>query len=126
MRGNVARWLTDREERSASPSTIRGRIIGLKVFMNLFIYQQLQLTTLDLLRKMVRPDEPQMQKEVLTDDEREQLLASIDGDTHEDARDRAIMAVFMATGMPFTAVRMLPLSNYDRVTGEFTTVETGR
>jgi site-specific recombinase XerD len=32
----------------------------------------------------------------------------------------------MATGMRRTAVRTLPLSSYDRVTGEFTTVEKGQ
>ena len=69
----------------------------------LFIFEQLELTTIDLLRKVVRPEEPQTQKEVLTEEERERLLASYDLDTFEDVRDRAIMATFMATGMRRTA-----------------------
>jgi integrase/recombinase XerD len=123
---SVARWVSDMEGRGCSASTIRGRVIGLKVFSKLFIFEQLELTTIDLLRKVARPDEPLVEKEVLTEEERERLLASYDQDTFEDARDRAIMATFMATGMRRTAVRTLPLSSYDRVTGEFTTVEKGQ
>ncbi len=122
----VARWTQDMERRGLRPSTIGGRVIGLKTFASKFVYRELELTRVDLLRKVSRPDPPVVPPEVLTEEERERLLGCYDRDTFEDIRDRALLATFMATGMRFTAVRTLTLGGYDRVTGEFTTVEKGQ
>ncbi len=123
---NVAAWAEDMERRGLSPSTVAGRVISIKVFTNRFVFRELELTELDLLRKVRRPSPPVEAKEVLTEEERERLLASYDRDTLEDVRERALMACFMATGMRSNAIRTLRLAEYDRVTGEFTTVEKGQ
>jgi site-specific recombinase XerD len=100
-------------------------VISIKVFANSFIHKRLELTSVDLLRKVERPNPKLPQREVLSQDEREQVLKSYDLDTFEDVRDRAIVATFAATGLRLEAVRTLPLSSCDRITGEFTAEEKG-
>jgi len=62
---------------------------------------------------------------VLSQDECDRILASFTLDTFEDVRDKAIIATLAATGLRLEAVRTLPYSSYDRVTGEFTASEKG-
>jgi site-specific recombinase XerD len=121
----IARWTAEQEQRGNTGATIAGRVISLKTFTHKFILTHLELTTVDLLRKLPRPEVPVLQKDVLTDVERERLLGSYDRETFEDIRDRAIMAAFMATGLRFSAVRLLPLSSYDRISGTFRVREKG-
>jgi site-specific recombinase XerD len=121
----VTRWTEGQEARGNGEATVAGRVISLKTFTHKFILGHLELTTVDLLRKVPRPELPLLVKDVLTEDEREQLLESYERETFEDIRDRAIMAAFMATGLRFTAVRLLPLSSYDRISGTFKVTEKG-
>ena len=121
----VSLWTEDQEARGNSPHSITGRVISLKVFANSFIHKTLELTTVDLLRKVERPNPKLPPREVLTQEECDRLLATYDLDTFEDVRDRAIMATFAATGLRLEAVRRLLLSSYDRVTGEFVAEEKG-
>jgi integrase/recombinase XerD len=121
----VTQWTEEQEARGNSPHSITGRVISIKVFANSFIHKRLELTTVDLLRKVARPNPKLPQREVLSQDECEQVLKSYDLDTFEDVRDRAIVATFAATGLRLEAVRTLPLSSYDRITGEFTAEEKG-
>jgi integrase/recombinase XerD len=115
----------DQEERGNAVDSIAVRIISLKTFTNNYIRKTLELTTVDLLRKVSRPNPKPKPRQVLTDAELEQLLAVFDRETFEDVRDRALLATLMATGLRRNAVRLLPLSSYDRVSGEFTVEEKG-
>ena len=121
----LSQWTGDQEARGNSPHSITGRVISVKVFANSFIHKTLELTTLDLLRKVQRPNPTLPPREILTQEEYDRVLASYDLDTFEDIRDRAIIATFAATGLRLEAVRTLPLSSYDRITGEFTAHEKG-
>jgi integrase/recombinase XerD len=122
---NVAIWQRDQEQRGNSPHSIAGRIYALKVFSNKFVFKTLELTTVDLLRKVERPSPKLTEPEVLDGDEHQLLLDSYDRDTFEDVRDRAFLAVLAATGLRLSAVRTMRLDDYDRVTGEFKVHEKG-
>jgi site-specific recombinase XerD len=122
---SVSLWTSDQEERGNVVDSIAVRIISLKTFTNKYICKTLELTTADLLRKIRRPNPKPRPKEVLTDAEVEHLLAAFDQETFEDVRDRALIATLVATGLRRSAVRLLPLSSYDRVSGEFTVEEKG-
>ncbi len=121
----VSLWTSDQEERGNAIDSIAVRIISLKTFTNKYICKTLELTTVDLLRKVGRPNPKPRPKEVLSDEEVERLLAVFDQETFEDIRDRALIATLVATGLRRSAVRLLPLSSYDRVSGEFTVEEKG-
>lgn len=122
---NVALWQRDQEERGNSPHSIASRMYALKVFSNKFVFKTLELTTVDLLRKVERPNPKLTEPEVLNVDEHEVLLETYDRDTFEDVRDRAFLAVLAATGLRLSAVRTIRLEDYDRVTGEFKVHEKG-
>jgi site-specific recombinase XerD len=62
---------------------------------------------------------------VLTEQEREQVLACYDQPTFEDIRNRALVAVYMATGLRFKEVLELTLANLDKVHGDIVTVGKG-
>ena len=118
-------WVADQERRANSPHSIAGRVISLKTFVSKYIHRTLELTTVDLLRKVARPNPALQPRQVLAPEELDSLLAAYDRDTFEDVRDRAMMATFAATGLRFDAVRTLALGTYDRVTGEFKVHEKG-
>jgi site-specific recombinase XerD len=122
---NVAAWQRDQEERGNSPHGIAGRIIGLKVFSNKFIFKTLELTTVDLLRKVERPNPRVKEAEILTPEEMKLLLDAYDRDTYEDVRDRAFLAILAATGLRYNAVLTMRMQDYDRVSGEFKAHEKG-
>jgi site-specific recombinase XerD len=65
------------------------------------LYRELELTTVDLLRKVPRITPPDRPAQVLTDEEREQILACFDQPTFKDVRNRALVAAYMATGLRF-------------------------
>jgi site-specific recombinase XerD len=121
----VNQWVSDQETRGNSAHSLASRLISLKTFSSKFVHRTLELTMVDLLRKVSRPNPGLAPRQVLSTDELDQLLASYDRDTFEDVRDRAILATFAATGLRFDAVRTLPLGSYDRITGEFSVREKG-
>jgi len=121
----VSLWTGDQEERGNVVDSIAVRVISLKTFTNKYICKTLELTNVDLLRQVSRLNPKPKARDVLSDSEIEHLLAVYDGDTFEEVRDRAILATLAVTGLRRSAVRMLPLSSYDRVTGEFTVLEKG-
>src|SRR5579859_2368302 len=51
---SVSLWAEDQEARGNSPHSITGRVISLKVFAHSFIYRTLELSKVDLLRKVER------------------------------------------------------------------------
>ena len=122
---NVAVWQRDQELRGNSPHGIAGRVISLKVFSNKFVFKTLELTTVDLLRKVERPNPKLKEPEVLSSEEITLLLEAYDRDRFEDIRDRAFLAVFAATGLRYRAVLTMKVGDYDRVTGAFTVHEKG-
>lgn len=122
---NVALWQRDQEARDNSPHSIASRVYALKVFSNKFVFRTLELTTVDLLRKVERPSPKLTEPEVLSLEEHQLLLDAYDRDTFEDVRDRAFLAVLAATGLRLSAVRTMRLEDYDRVTGEFKVHEKG-
>jgi Phage integrase, N-terminal SAM-like domain len=102
-------WVADQESRGNSPHSIAGRVISLKTFVSKYIHRTLELTTVDLLRKVARPSPALQPRQVLAAEELDSLLAVYYRDTFEDVRDRAMMATFAATGLRFDAVRTLAL-----------------
>ena len=118
-------WIADQEERGNSPHSVVARVISLKTFVSKYVYKTLELTRVDLLRKVPRPSPSLQPKQVLTTAELDELLVAYDRDTFEDVRDRAMMVTFAATGLRFDAVRTLAIDAYDRVTGEFKVHEKG-
>jgi site-specific recombinase XerD len=122
---NVATWQQDQENRGNSPHGIASRIIGLKVFSNKFIFKTLELTTVDLLRKVERPSPKLIEPEILTPEEVRLVLDGYDRDTFGDVRDRAFVAILAATGLRYNAVLTMRTQDYDRVTGEFKVHEKG-
>ena len=68
------------------------------------------------------PDRPERG---LSEEERERVLACLDLPTYEDCRDRALVAVFLATGLRFFEVLSLPLDALDRASGDLVVVGKG-
>jgi site-specific recombinase XerD len=101
---NAAIWQHDQEQRGNSPHSIAGRIYALKVFSNKFVFKTLELTTVDLLRKVERPSPKLTEPETLDGDEHQLLLDGYDRDTFEDVRDRAFLTLLAATGLRLSAV----------------------
>jgi site-specific recombinase XerD len=122
---HVAVWQDDQEGRGNSAHGIASRVVALKVFSNKFIFKILELTTVDLLRKVERPSPKLIEPEVLSPQELAMLLDVYDRETFEDMRDRAFVAVLAATGLRYNAVRTIRMQDYDRVTGEFKVQEKG-
>lgn len=91
------------------------------MFSNKYLYRELELTTVDLLRKVPRITPPDRPARVLTEEEREQVLACFDQPTFEDIRNRALAGVYMATGLRFKEVLELTLAHLDKVHGDIVT-----
>ncbi len=121
----VSVWTADQEARGNAPDSIAVRVISLKTFTNKYVHKTLELTTVDLLRKVARPTPKPKPRQGLTDEELERLIALYDRDTFEDVRDRAILVTLAATGLRRSAVRTLGASSYDRISGGFQVWEKG-
>ena len=124
--GAVNRWVTDQHQKGRSEDGIASRLVAAKVFSHKYLYRELELTTVDLLRKVPRITPPDRPAQVLTDEEREQVLACFDQPTFEDTRNRSIVSVYMATGLRFKEVLELTLANLDKVHGDIVTIGKGR
>jgi site-specific recombinase XerD len=85
---SVSLWTGDQEERGNVVDSIAVRVISLKTFTSKYVWKTLELTNVDLLRKVARPNPKPKPRNVLTDAEIEHLLAVYDGDTFEEVRDR--------------------------------------
>jgi len=122
---NVNRWVNERRGRGLSEEGIATHLIALKVFSSKYIFRELELTASDLLRKVPRITPPEKPAHVLTEQEREHVLACFDQPTFEDTRNRALIATYMATGLRFKEVLEVPLDCLDRVSGEITVMAKG-
>ena len=117
--------MNEQREAGRSEDGIASRLVALKVFSNRFIFKEMELTTCDLLRKVPRISPPERPALVLTEAEREQILSCYDRPTFEDVRNRALVAMYMATGLRFREVLEMPVSSLDRVRGDITVVGKG-
>ena len=117
---NVNRWVNERRARELSEEGIATHLIALKVFSSKYIYRELELTTVDLLRKVPRITPPEKPAQVLTEQERERVLDCLDQPTFEDVRNRGMLATYMATGLRFKEVLELPYDALDRISGDIT------
>ena len=121
----VNRWVNDQREDGRSEDGIASRLVALKVFSNKYIFKDLELTTCDLLRKVPRISPPERPAMVLTEEEREQILGCFDRPTFEDVRNRALVAIYMATGLRFREVLEMPFGSLDKIRGDITVVGKG-
>lgn len=122
---NVTHWLGKQREKGLSEDGIASRLSTLKAFTNQYLYEFLELTTRDLLRKVKRIDPPQRSFPELTEEQQRRLVECFDRGTHEDIRNRAIIAVFLATGLRLGAVLNINLYNLNRLTGDLSVVTKG-
>ncbi len=72
--------------------------------------------------RIIPPERPAL---VLTEEERERVLSCFDRPTFEDIRNRALIATYMATGLRFREVLLLPLSSLDRARGDIVVLAKG-
>jgi site-specific recombinase XerD len=121
----VNRWVKGRRERGLAEEGIATHLIALKVFTSKYVCKELELTTVDLLRKVSRITPPERPAQVLTEAEREQLLACFDLPTYGDARNRALVAVYMATGLRFRSVLEMSKDDIDVIRGDVTVITKG-
>src|SRR5207245_4710730 len=99
-----------------------------KTFTNKYLHKELELTAADLLAKVSRIKRPDKPVEMLTGEEIDAILSSLDRGNFNDIRDRALLKVFLSTGLRFrSVVEEMTVSGLNRVSGEFAvTVKGGR
>jgi site-specific recombinase XerD len=122
---NVRRWMKERRERRLSEEGNATHLIALKVFTRKFLFQEREVTTVDILRKVARIAPPEKPAQVLTDEEREQVLSCFDQPTYEDTRNVALVACYMATGLRFREILELTVASIDRIRGDITVIAKG-
>ncbi len=120
----VNRWVREQRERGLSEDGIASRLTALKVFTNRYLFKHLEATTVDLLRKVPRVVPPEHSFEALSGEEMRAILSAFDRGTFEDTRNRALLAVFLSTGLRFSEVLSIGLDGFDRLSGEV--VVTGK
>lgn len=121
----VSQWVTAQREKRLSEEGIASRLSALKVFTRRYIHEHLEMTTVDLLRKVARITPPERSYPMLTDTEQGRVLEAFDRGTFEDVRNRAMIAVYLATGMRFSEVLNVDMASFDRVTGEIRVIGKG-
>jgi site-specific recombinase XerD len=117
---NVQGWVSEQRARGLAEDGICTSLIALKAFTRSYLHRHLELTLQDLLykvRQIKRADKP---KPMLTEDEIDRIFGSLDRGTWADTRDRAMMKVFLSTGLRFRSViEEMTVSGLDRISGEF-------
>ncbi|HEY3079236.1 MAG TPA: tyrosine-type recombinase/integrase [Chloroflexota bacterium] len=116
----VDRWVTERRAEGRAEEGIASALSALKVFTRKFVWQHLDLTTADLLAKVPRVAPPEQPMPSLSEEEIERILACFDRGNFKDTRDRALVGVFLSTGLRFrSVVEEMTRSGLDPVSGEF-------
>lgn len=123
--GNVDRWVEEQRGQGFSEDGIASRLGAVKVFSNKYILKHLEATTVDLLAKVERISPPEKSMPALTDEEQESILSCFNRYSFEDVRNRAMVAVFLATGLRFQEVLNIGMAEFDRVSGEISVVGKG-
>lgn len=111
-------WIQEQRKMGRFEDGIASRLGAVKVFTNRFIYKHAELTTRDLLLKVPRIVPPEKPTQVLTEEEIETVLNCFDLPTWEDARNRALVAVYISTGLRLAEVLELPFSSLNTRTGQ--------
>lgn len=114
----ITGWIREQREAGRAEDGIATRLGAVKVFTNKYVLKHLELTTKDLLAKVARFTPPEKPASVLTEEEIERVLDTYDRPTYEDIRNRALVAVYIATGLRLREVLELQLASLDRITGE--------
>jgi site-specific recombinase XerD len=114
------RWVTEQRKEGLKEEGIASRLSALKVFSKKYVCEHLELSNVDLLRKVPRITPPDKPIPALTEDEREAILESFTGGSMESIRNRALLGTYMATGLRFREVIDLELEKTDRISGEIT------
>ena len=122
---NVSGWVNDQRSRGLAEEGIASRLTALKVFSHKYLYKTLELTTADLLRKVAFISPPERRFPSISPEERDRLLSCYNRGTYEDIRDRALVSLYMATGLRFSEVLQAKLGNLDRVSGELRVMAKG-
>jgi len=135
---NVERWLLDmreglvgrqdarRKSKGLNPETVSARLSSIKTFGRKYIYRHLELSNRDLLAKVERFEPPQRTKEGLSLAQLEQVLTCYDdSDDYIDIRDRAMVAIYAASGLRFQEVLNLDIERVDRYSGWIKTIGKG-
>jgi site-specific recombinase XerD len=130
---NVDRWLLDMREGRVGrkglklgEETISSRLSSIKTFSRKYIYRHLELTNRDLLDKVERFDPPERRKAGLTDSQLEQVVTCYDqSERYTDVRDRAMVLMYAASALRFSAVLRLRLDDVDRYAGWIKTIDKG-
>lgn len=121
----VNRWVAEQRERGLAEEGIASALSALKVFTRRYVMEYLEYTTSDLLRKVPRFTPPEKPYEALTDEEQEALLDTYDRPTYEDTRNRAFVAVLLATGLRLSELLTARYRDLDRLTAELLVVGKG-
>jgi integrase/recombinase XerD len=121
----VNRWISELREAGQSEWGNAGRLSAVKIFANNYIFKHLELTNVDLLRKVPRIEPPERDAEVFSRDELEKLVAAYQGPRFEDRRNAAVLEMLIATGCRLKEVMDLRFSDYDPVATEITVVGKG-
>jgi site-specific recombinase XerD len=131
---NVERWLLDMREgrvgrkarHRVADETVSSRLSSIKTFSRKYVYRHPELTNRDLLDKVERFGPPVRTKEGYTEGQLQQVLTCCDqSDSYCDARDRAMMLIYAASGLRFSEVLRLTLDQVDRYGGWIKTVGKG-
>jgi integrase len=129
----VDRWLLDmrqgrvgRKGAKLGEDTISSRLSSIKTFSRKYVYRHLESTNRDLLEKVERFDPPERTKPGLTDSQLEHVVTCYDdSDRYTDVRDRAMVLMYAASGLRFSAVLRPRLEEVDRYSGWIKTVDKG-
>lgn len=122
---NVDAWVRSQRDAAKSEDGIASRLSALKVFSNRFVFRHLEATTTDLLAKVGRVVPPETPVSALTEEEQETLLDIYNRYTYEDVRNKAFVAVLLATGLRIGEALGMDMADFNPMTGEFTVVGKG-
>ena len=130
-RNNVLQWLVDQRGDKVygerlSEYGIASRLSAVKVFSNTFIFREKQLTKVDLLESVKRFQPDEKTKPGLTQEQFQKVLDHFDLKTFTGVRNRALVAVYAATGLRLSALVNLTMTRLNIATGELHVVTKGK
>lgn len=116
----VNRWVAEQRQDNRSEAGISSRLSSVKIFANAYILKHLELTTVDLLRKVPRIEPPERDADIFSREELEKLVSAYNRPRFEDKRNAAILAMLIATGCRLGEIMALRMGDYDAVATEIT------
>jgi site-specific recombinase XerD len=132
----VERWIADcragsihtNDRRQHGPrreDTIGSMLAALKAFSHKYVFRHLEMTHRDLLERVERYEPTPPVKQGLSAEELERALGCYDDQTYEDLRDRAMIAIYAASGLRFMEVLRLDVMMVDPYSGWVKTLGKG-